>query len=207
MQNKNDYTYSNAETTLIFHPYNILMVLSIASLSVLFISLTAALTYTRFQNNLPPIKIPDIFIFNTIILILSSTAMIWAKKSYQRDRTDNYVKALLIAIVLSFAFLALQILGWRSLFLKDIFINSSNYAGYMYVISGLHLVHVIAGLPFLILFLFTARKKMKDPVSVLVYFSDPEKKLKLRLLTIYWHFLDILWIYLMLFFWINYLIK
>ena len=48
---------------------------------------------------------------------------------------------------------------------------------------------------------------MKEPVSVLVYFSDPEKRLKLRLLTIYWHFLDGLWIYLVLFFWVNYLFR
>jgi cytochrome c oxidase subunit 3 len=59
------------------------------------------------------------------------------------------------------------------------------------------------GLPFLYLFYRAAKKYMIDPVTVLVYFSDPEKRLKLRLLTIYWHFLDLLWIYLVLFFGIN----
>lgn len=69
-----------------------------------------------------------------------------------------------------------------------------------------HLVHVIAGLPFLIAFYHTARKRMVDPVTVLLYFSDPEKRLKLRLLTIYWHFLDFLWLYLVVFLAINYFI-
>jgi cytochrome c oxidase subunit 3 len=88
-----------------------------------------------------------------------------------------------------------------------VFIDTDNSAGYLYVISGLHFLHVIAGLPFLGIFLWKAYKKMVDPVSVLVYFSDPEKRLKLRLLTIYWHFLDGLWIYLVLFFYINALLK
>ena len=47
---------------------------------------------------------------------------------------------------------------------------------------------------------------MKEPVTVLVYFSDPEKRLRLRLLTIYWHFLDGLWIFLVLFLLANYFI-
>ena len=110
-------------------------------------------------------------------------------------------------IVLSLVFMLAQYLGWRTLFQQQIFINSDNSASYLYLISGLHFAHVIAGLPFLILFLWRAYKDMKEPVSVLVYFSDPEKRLKLRLLTIYWHFLDFLWIYLVLFFWINYMIQ
>ena len=109
--------------------------------------------------------------------------------------------------MLTFLFLVLQIIGWQQLFSQNIFINSSTSASYLYVISGLHFAHVVAGIPFLGIFLYTAWKRMREPVSVLVYFSDPEKKLKLRLLTLYWHFIDALWIYLVLFFWINYLVK
>ena len=92
---------------------------------------------------------------------------------------------------------------WQQLVNQNIFLASNNMASYLYLISGLHFLHVIAGLPFLILFYVVARKRMKEPVSVLVYFSDPEKRLKLRLLTRYWHYLDGLWIYLVLFFLIN----
>ena len=101
----------------------------------------------------------------------------------------------------------MQYVGWQQLFNQNILINSDNSASYLYIISGMHFAHVIAGLPFLGLFLYKAYKKMKEPVSVLVYFSDPEKRLKLRLLTVYWHFLDALWVYLVLFFWINYLLR
>ena len=68
------------------------------------------------------------------------------------------------------------------------------------------MAHVLGGLPFLVQFYLAARKRMIDPVTVLIYFSDPQKQLRLKLLTRYWHFLDGLWIYLVLFFLINALI-
>ncbi|MEO1625349.1 MAG: cytochrome c oxidase subunit III, partial [Bacteroidota bacterium] len=101
----------------------------------------------------------------------------------------------------------LQGIGWYQLFADNISITHSNSASYLYVISIMHFLHVVAGLPFLGAFLYAARKRMKEPVSVLVYFSDPEKRLKLRLLSIYWHFLDALWIYLIVFFYLNYFIQ
>jgi len=85
-------------------------------------------------------------------------------------------------------------------------LSSDNMASYLYLISGLHFLHVIFGIPFLAAFVIVAYKKMKEPVSVLIYFSDPGKLRKLKILTIYWHYLDILWIYLVAFFSINLLI-
>lgn len=190
-----------------FHPYNVLLSLVLFGVTVLFLSFSAAFVYTRVQSALPPIKLPNIFILNTMVLLASSFSMIKAKKSYLEDHTQNYQRALLATIVLSVIFLFLQFLGWRSLFQQEIFVNSDNSASYLYIISGLHFAHVIGGLPFLILFLQKAYKQMKEPISVLVYFSDPEKRLRLRLLSLYWHFIDGLWIYLVLFFWINYLVK
>lgn len=193
------------DRSLAFHPYNIIMVLTIASLTMLFLALTAAFVYSRVQNGaeMPLIHLPPLFLVNTIILIGSSATMQWAKKCYRNDQTEQYQKALLYTIILSIIFMISQFFAWRMLFASEIFIHSDISASYLYLISGLHFAHVIAGLPFLILFLRTARRKMKEPVSVLVYFSDPEKRLKLRLLTLYWHFLDGLWIYLVLFFFVN----
>lgn len=188
-----------------FHPYNVLLVLVLFGVTALFLAFSAAFIYSRIQSDLPPIKLPSIFILNTLILVASSATMVWAKRSYKTDQTTNYQWALLATIILSLVFMIAQFFGWRQLFQQEIFVASGNSASYLYVISGLHFAHVIAGLPFLGSFLWKARNRMKEPVSVLVYFSDPEKRLKLRLLTIYWHFLDGLWIYLVLFFWFNYL--
>jgi len=123
------------------------------------------------------------------------------------DQTERYQIMLGVTLALSFLFVLAQLLAWRQLQQANILIDGGNMGSYLYVISGLHFTHVIAGIPFLAFFLYSAVKKMKEPVSVLVYFSDPDKKRKLNVLTIYWHFLDILWVYLVLFFLINYLIQ
>lgn len=199
--------YSGEYANTAFHPYNVLMVLTLLGLGTLFLALTIAFVYTRIEQDLPPIRLPNIFLFNTLILLGSSGTMVWARESYKSDNTRNYQRALWATIFLSLLFMGLQGVGWYQLFSKDILINSDTSASYLYVISGLHFAHVIAGLPFLGFFLWRAYRSMREPVSVLVYFSDPEKRLKLRLLTLYWHFLDGLWIYLIIFFYINYWLR
>lgn len=200
-QPHNEYAY------LAFHPKNIILVLLLMGLSTIFIALSLAYVYNRVNQHLPPLRLPILFLFNTLILLGSSTTMVWAKKSYLDDHTENYQRALWFTLGLSLLFMLAQAIAWYLLFSDGVLMSSDNSAGYLYVISGLHFAHVIAGLPFLGYFIYQARYHMKEPVSVLVYFSDPEKRLNLRLLGIYWHFLDVLWIYLVIFFYINYFIR
>lgn len=189
-----------------FHPKNVYLTLLLVSLSILFLTLSGAFIYTRVQSDLPPLKLPILFLVNTLILLASSYTMVLAKRAYLADDTQRYIKMLWYTMGLSFFFLGMQCVAWYSLFQQQILITSDVSAGYLYVISGLHFAHVIGGIPFLGVFLYKANKYMKEPVSVLVYFSDPAKRLNLRLLSLYWHFLDALWIYLVLFFFINQLI-
>lgn len=194
------------DNEFLFHPKNLMLFILLFGLAALFLALTLSYIYTRVTMNVPPVNIPFLFIFNTLILLGSSWMMIRAKRAYLDDDTEGYQKNLKYTIWLSVLFMLMQTVAWWWLFHNNIALNSSTTTAYLYVISFVHLAHVIAGLPFLIMFYRTAKKRMVDPVTVLVYFSDPEKRLKLRLLTIYWHFLDGLWIYLVLFFAINYLI-
>jgi len=189
-----------------FHPRNVVLTLLLFSLTMLFLAMSAAFVYTRIQSDLPPIKLPLLFVVNTAILIGGSYTMILARRAYLADNTGQYTKMLWYTMGLSLFFLGMQCIAWYLLFSQQIYITSDNSAGYLYVISALHFAHVIGGIPFLGYFIYQARKYMKEPVSVLVYFSDPSKRLNLRLLTMYWHFLDALWIYLVLFFFVNQLI-
>jgi cytochrome c oxidase subunit 3 len=195
------------ERNYLIHPSYILMFLVLAGITALFLGFSGAYMYNRLEQNIPPVNLPSLFYWNTLLLIASSLSLIWAKKSYQNDHTSNYKQALLVTLILTFSFLIAQIFAWLQLQSQDVFINYNNMASYLYVISGLHFVHVIAGIPFLAYFLFVAVKEMKSPVSVLLYFSEKSKKRKLDLLNIYWHFLDGLWIYLIVFFLLNYLIQ
>jgi cytochrome c oxidase subunit III len=191
--------------SLVIHPYKIGMYLLLAGLTMMFLGLTFSYLYARVQTTVPAIKIPWLFWLNTIILIGSSMTMKRAIKHYEEDDTKGYKNMLFYTIILSIAFMLSQVIAWSLLLQVNVNITSTNAASYIYLISGLHLFHVLAGIPFLIGFLWIAVKKMKSPVTVLIYFSDPDKKLNLNLLTLYWHFLDILWIYLVVFFSLVYL--
>lgn len=201
-KNDNQPKYSMA-----IHPAFLALGLLLAGITMMFLSCTVAYTYTRIEHGLTPLKLPLIFLLNTLILIMSSISLYRAQIAYKKDDTNQYKWALNITLILSVLFLGAQILGWKELFDQNIAFQSGNGASYLYLISGLHFLHVLIGIPFLGYFLITARNKMVEPVSVLIYFSDPAKRLQLRLITWYWHFLDILWIYLVVFFVVNSLIK
>jgi len=195
------------ERNYLIHPSYIVMFLVLAGVTALFLGFSGAYIYNRVQqSDIPPVKLPPLFYFNTLILIASSFTLKWAKKSYLDDNTRNYKIALLVTLGLTIFFLASQIMAWKQLYSSDIFVNYNNMASYMYLISGIHFAHVVAGIPFLIVFVVNAVRKMKSPVSVLIYFSDLAKKRRLDLFNIYWHYLDGLWIYLVLFFLVNWLI-
>jgi cytochrome c oxidase subunit III len=190
----------------LFHPKNVQLFILLAGLTFLFLALTVSYIYIRVTNGIAPVQLPVLFLLNTVILLGSSYTLIRAKRCYLGDDTRGYQQHLKYTIWLSLLFMVMQSVAWAWLFSNNIRLGSSTTTGFLYVISIVHLAHVVGGLPFLYHFYATAKKRMIDPVTVLVYFSDPEKRLKLRLLTVYWHFLDILWVYLVLFFGVNYLV-
>ncbi len=190
----------NEYQQLAFHPYNVFLMLLLAGISALFLTFLGAFIYTRIQSGMQPMRIPLLFVFNSLLLLAASWAMWRAKRSFLLDREKHYLLELKAAMGLSVLFLLLQSVAWAILFSRNIFPETDNSAAYLYLVSGLHLLHVLAGLPFLYFFTKRSQKQLADPVSMLIYFSDPEMKLRLRLLNIYWHFLDGLWILLVLFF-------
>lgn len=177
--------------------------LLLLSLTMLFMAFSIGYVFTRSQNSADGVYLPPIFIINSFILLASSYFINSANKAYKEDDTKGYQKALSVTMLLTIFFMGAQVIGW--IYFKSSLIgeNIGNGANYLYAISGLHFAHIIGGIPFLSIFLYNAYKKMQEPMTVLLYFSDPVKHMRLQLLTIYWHFLDGLWIFLVLFFLLN----
>lgn len=177
--------------------------LLLISLSMLFIAFSIGYVFTRNQMGSDGVYLPPIFIVNSFILLASSWTINNANKAYKADDTEGYQKALTTTLMLTILFMAAQVVAW--FYFKETLVgeNIGNGANYLYAISGLHFAHIVGGLPFLLVFLYNAYNKMREPMTVLLYFSDPLKRMRLQLLTIYWHFLDGLWIFLVLFFLIN----
>jgi cytochrome c oxidase subunit 3 len=113
----------------------------------------------------------------------------------QSARKNNYfgVKAgIVFTLLLGIAFIVCQFKAWDSLVAKGVFLtgSSSNPAGsFLYVISGAHLVHLLGGI---IMLLFVC-------INAFSHIYHSKNLLGLQLGSIYWHFLDLLWIYLFLF--------
>ena len=195
------------EKNYLIHPQYIIMTLVLFGVTALFLGFSGAYLYNRVQQGVQPVTIPSLFYFNSLLLIGSSFTLWQAKKAYREDHTSQFRNFLIVTLVLTLLFLVAQFFAWSQLLQENIGIAHSTMASYLYLISGLHFAHVIAGIPFLVYFIIEAYRKMKSPVTVLLYFSDPGKKRVLDLLNIYWHFLDGLWIYLVLFFLVNFLIQ
>lgn len=195
------------ERNYLIHPNYIILILVLFGVTALFMGFSVAYLYNRLQQGIAPVQLPSLFYYNSILLIASSYTLWSSKKAYQNDQTKKYQQMLVITLMLTIAFLVAQVLAWNQLYAQNISLQHSTMASYMYVITGLHFAHLIAGIPFLIYFIYVAITKMKSPMTVLIYFADTDKKRKLDLLNIYWHFLDALWLYLVIFFLINYLIK
>lgn len=196
--------HSNMERSAVGLPLEkIGLFLLLISLTMLFMAFSIGYVFTRSQNSAEGVYLPPIFILNSFILLASSYYMNNANKAYKDDDTKGYQKALTITMMLTIVFMGAQVVGWfyfKSLLIGE---NIGNGANYLYAISGLHFAHIVGGIPFLSVFLYNAYKKMQEPMTVLLYFSDPIKRMRLQLLTIYWHFLDGLWIFLVLFFLVN----
>lgn len=180
--------------------------LLLVGLTAVFVGLSLAYIYTRAQNSVGGVSLPPLFILNSVLLLASSWTIRRANQAFQLDDTVMYQRALWGTLVLTILFMTAQLVAWT--LAKDQLLgeNIGNSKQYLYALSGLHFAHIVGGLPFLLLFLYAAYKRMKEPVSVLIYFSDPVKRLRLELLTTYWHFLDGLWLFLVGLFLVNMLV-
>lgn len=194
------------QRNFLVHPHIIALYLLLIGLSTLFIAFSISYIYHRVSNGFEPIQLPWLFYVNTAILLATSYILHKTKQYYLEDDTSKYMTSLWVSLVLSILFLFLQFFAWKQLLSSGIGMLDTTLSSFVYLISGVHFLHVIAGIPILVRFIMIAHRRMKEPVSVLIYYSDPDKLRGLEMITTYWHFLDILWIYLVLFFTINYLI-
>lgn len=163
--------------------------LFIVSICMLFAGLTSAYIVKKSDGRWLQFDMPDMFLYSTLVLVLSSVAMHW---TYLKAR-DNSLKAVKIGITVTAAiaivFFYMQYLSWVKLVAQDVFLVGNPSGSFVYIFSGLHLAHLIGGLVFLlVVFLDTMNYKVHS-----------KSMLAIEMCTTYWHFLGGLWIYLYLF--------
>jgi len=182
-----------------------IMVLIFFGISTLFGALSLAYLYTRIDRNMNSIHIPVLFVFNTFVLAFSSYSIQRCRKYFDLQFDRLCVRWGIITILATLAFLCLQGIAWYQLFTRNIIPGSSGAYGFLYAISILHFLHVIAGIPFLSRIIFPLMLASKQGTSPLIFIDDEQRR-KLKYTAWYWHFIDIVWIYLMVFFLVNSLV-
>ena len=136
--------------------------------------------------------IPSEFIYSTVFILLSSVTMILANKAIKGGNLKGLTMWSGITMGLGIMFVVFQLLGYQALLSQEIFFtgrDSSSSFSFLYLLTALHMVHLFAGIISLIVVFIK---------SILGRYSA-ENKLGVELAAIFWHFLDLLWIYLLLF--------
>lgn len=138
--------------------------------------------------------LPDMFTYSTAVLIASSVALFLATRALRNGSITNQRVFLWITLVLGVAFGYMQFGAWSSLYQSGAALINNNAAiSMIYIVSGFHLLHIFAGLCFVLSCLIGSYKAL-----------TPEKAIyRQEIASIFWHFIDILWIYLYVFLLLN----
>ena len=140
------------------------------------------------------IKLPGVFGFSTAVIIISSVTMFMASKAAKSLQFAKQRLYLWFTILLGLVFFALQLYGWSLLIKMGVFFINNNAAqSFIYVFTLSHLIHIIAGL---LLLGNTLRGSYKNIAQVKNLFG-------MEMSSIFWHFIDIIWIYLYVFLLLN----
>jgi len=189
-----DYTDNVAileepEETLSMNPKKFILWLFIVSIVMMFAAMTSGYLVRRAEGNWIDYQIPDIFAYSSIVLVFSSITMHWAYVSAKKDRFTMMRTAITVTFALGIVFLYMQFQGWINLVQQKVFFVGNPAGSFMYVFTGLHGFHLISGLIVLV-FALVAAFRLKIHAKNLV---------QLEIAASYWHFLDILWLYLFFF--------
>ena len=165
----------------------------IISLVMSFGGLTSAFIVSSTREDwLTNFQLPESFTASTIIIVVSSLVLYFSKKALLKHQNKLSVSLLLGTFVLGLAFIYTQFSGF-----SEIIQSGYNFTGptsnitmsYIYIIAVVHILHVLVGLISLIVVIINHLKKKYTPTN----------KLGFDLASIFWHFVDILWLYLFFF--------
>jgi len=169
-----------------------LLWLGIVSMIMLFAGLTSAYVVRHAAGNWLAFELPQLFYLSTALILMSSITMNWAIMSAKKGNLKNIKTALTLTLLLGIGFALSQFGAWSQLINTGIFFtgNTSNASGqFLYILTLLHLLHLAGGI---ITVSVSLSQSLKEKYN-------PQNLLGLQLCATYWHFLDILWIYLFLF--------
>jgi len=183
----------NTENFTGIHPVKFVLWLLIVASVMLFAAFTSAYIVRRGEGNWLIFDLPSMFIFTTIAIGVGSVFMQMAYQAAKKDELENLKKYLFVTLFAGLFFAAGQFIGWTQLVANNIHLVGNPSESFVYIISGLHLVHMFAAIIFVVVIIFktynlTIHRKNLLPIN---------------LCTTLWHFLGAMWMYLYFFLLLN----
>lgn len=179
------------------HPHKFTLWVGMGSIIMMFAGLTSAYVVKKNQSNWLEFNLPQVFWYSTFVILLSSLTIHLTVKAFKAREMGRYRLLVTLTAALGVLFLVLQLLGFRELQSSNIALigaKSNSAASFLFVITGLHMLHILGGvIALLVIFARAYAVKVKN------YSSLP-----IEMAATYWHFVDVLWIYLFIFYnWIG----
>ena len=160
-----------------------------------FAALTSGfIVYSGGREHAINIILPRAFMYSTTVIILSSITMFIASRAAKRLEFNKQRLFLWLTLALGIAFFLIQLYGWSILIKMGVyFINPNASQSFIYVFTGMHLIHILAGLFLIINTLWRSYKNVPQAKNLF----------GMEMSGIFWHFVDIIWIYLYVFLLLN----
>lgn len=203
-QNKNNIGKRRKENTISrlekIHPHKMLLYLSIFGSTLIFLFMISAYTVSRLEADLVNFTMPKSFVVSLVLLLLSSFSISKVLPAFKKDNIKQVKVSLEVTLLLGLAFTISQYVGWYEMNQSGVYLSGKDSGAYLYVISGLHVLHLAGGLAFLTLVYTKVSGVLRDPVKSLIMVTNPYQQVRLEMLTVYWHFVDALWVALFFYF-------
>lgn len=181
------------EQPISMHPKKFALWLFMVTVVMVFAGLTSAYIVRQAEGNWLEYDLPLIFWINSGIVILSSLFLHFAYLSAKKDNLVGVRIGMSFSVLLGLAFLVGQWYSWIAMVDREVFFVGNPSGSFLYVFTGLHAVHLISGVIFLIIVL----------ISSFRYEVHSKSLISLEMAVTYWHFLAGLWLYLFMFLLLN----
>lgn len=176
------------------HPKKFSLWLLLLGILMLFSGLTSAYIVRKGDGNWFDFELPTVFLYSTIVILLSSVTMLYAFRSAKKDEINGVKIGLFLTIILGIGFIITQYWGWVVMAGDGLHFVNPKFgdrvsASFLIAIAAIHLAHILAGIIYLIVTL------------VRTYQAKVHKKntLQISMCNTYWHFIGLLWVYLYMF--------
>jgi len=162
---------------------------------MMFVGFTSAFVVRRAAGNWLEFDLPNLFFWNAGLIVVTSLVLHFSKVTFRNGDFTKYKSLLVIGALMGLGFVVLQYEAWIEMTNNGIFMTGNPAGSFVYVISGVHAAHVLGGLVALTAALIHAFS--------LKNFVTPQRIHRLDLTVTYWHFVGLLWLYLIFFLVLN----